>query len=161
DNKVIDVQVEIGAASAEVSVTSESLLIDTTSATSGTVITREEVLEMPSSSRVATLLATLSPGVVAQDQNNNPIHMWSYNAASQFTANGGRNNVRSNDFQLDGMPNIKAGGNVAFVPPPDAIAEFRVQINAYDALIGRQAGATVQIALKNGTAQYHGNVYEF
>jgi len=37
----------------------------------GTVITTEQMLEMPSMSRVPTLLATLSPGVIQQDQNQN------------------------------------------------------------------------------------------
>jgi hypothetical protein len=34
-------------------------------------------------------------------------------------------------------------------------------MNAYDASLGRQAGATVQMAIKNGTARYHGSLYEF
>ncbi len=161
DNKLFDTTLEVGQTSSEVTVTAEAALIDTTSATSGTVITSQEVAEMPSSSRVTTLLATLSPGVLAQDQNQNVAHLWSHDAASQFTVDGGRNNQRSNNFELDGMPNLKTGGQVAFIPPPDALAEFRVQMNAYDASIGRQAGGTVQMSLKSGTAQYHGSVYEF
>ena len=119
-------------------------------ATSGTIITHEEIAEMPSSSHVVTLLATLSPGVVAQDQNNNIAHMWSYNAASQMTADGGRNNVWSNTFQLDGSPDMKAGGDVAFIPPMDSVQEFRVATNAYDASIGRQAGATINMQTRSG-----------
>jgi hypothetical protein len=161
DNKLIDTQLTIGAATEQVTVTAETPLIDTTSASSGTVITREEILEMPSSSRESTLLATLSPGVLQQDQNNNPIHLWSYLAGSQMTIDGGRNNTRSNEFELDGMPNVKSGGNVGFMPPPDAISEFRVQMNAYDASIGRQAGGTIQMSIRSGGAQYHGNLYEF
>jgi hypothetical protein len=161
DNKLVDVQLQVGSVQQTISVTAEAMLVDTTSAVSGTVITAEEITEMPSMSRVTTLLATLSPGVVAQDQNQNIAHLWSYNAASQFTANGGRNNIRSNEFELDGMPNSRADGKVAFMPPPEAVAEFRVQMNAYDASIGRQAGATVQMAIKNGTRRYHGSLYEF
>jgi hypothetical protein len=161
DDKLIDTRLSLGAAIGQVTVTAETPLIDTTSATSGTVITREEILEMPSSSRESTLLATLSPGVLQQDQNNNPIHLWSYLAGSQMTIDGGRNNTRSNAFELDGMPNVKSGGNVGFMPPPDAIEEFRVQMNAYDASIGRQAGGTLQMSIKSGTSQYHGNIYEF
>ncbi|RPI26848.1 MAG: hypothetical protein EHM61_10450 [Acidobacteria bacterium] len=161
DNKQIDVKLEVGEVSQVVEVQAETPLIDTTSATSGTVITEEQITEMPSMSRVTTLLATLSPGVIAQDQNQNVAHLWSYNAASQFTVNGGRNNVRSNNFELDGMPNIRADGKVGFMPPPDAVQEFRVQMNAYDASLGRQAGATVQMVIKSGKAQYHGSSYWF
>ncbi|MDQ2777389.1 MAG: carboxypeptidase-like regulatory domain-containing protein [Acidobacteriota bacterium] len=150
DNKLIDSQLQVGDSSQTISVTAEVPLIDTTSATSGTVITEEELNEIPSLTHIPTLLATLSPGVVAQYQNNNVGHLWSYNAASQFTADGGRNNVYSNMYLLDGMPNIKAGGDEAFIPPTDTLSEFRVQTNAYDASIGRQAGATINMQSKSG-----------
>ncbi len=161
DNKLIDTKLEVGGITQTVTVTAETPLVETTSATSGTVITQEQITEMPSMSRVTTLLATLSPGVLAQDQNQNVAHLWSYNAASQFTVNGGRNNVRSNSFELDGMPNIRTDGKVGFMPPPDAVQEFRVQMNAYDASLGRQAGATVQMVMKSGTSGYHGSLYWF
>ena len=86
---------------------------------------------------------------------------WSYIGASQFTADGGRNNIYSNNFVLDGMPNTKAGGYVAFIPPMDSMQEFRVQTNAYDASIGRQAGATLNMQTKSGTKNYHLVLYWF
>src|SRR5215471_9963975 len=161
DIKQFDVVLEVGAINQSVEVTAETALIDTTSATSGTVISSREMTEMPTLSHVPTLLAVLSPGVVAQDQNNNIVRPWSYIGASQFTADGGRNNIYSNNFQLDGMPNTKAGGYVAFIPPMDSLQEFRVQTNAYDASIGRQAGATINMESKSGTKDYHGVLYWF
>jgi hypothetical protein len=161
DNKQIDSQLEIGSTSTELTVNAEVPLIDTTAATSGTVISQDEILEMPSSSRVLTILATLSPGVLQQDQNNNTAHLWSHDAASQLTIDGGRNNTRSNTFELNGMPNLKTGGQVGFMPAPDAVQEFRVVMNAYDSSIGRQAGGTIQMVTKSGTSQLHGSLYEF
>ena len=161
DIKQIDTQLEIGTATTQLTVTAETPLIDTTAAVSGTVITEEQMLEMPSMSRVATLLGTLSPGVLQQDQNQNVAHLWSHDAASQFTVNGGRNNTRSNTFELDGMPNMKTGGQIAYVPPPDSIQEVKIVMNAYDSQIGRQAGGTIQMTLKSGTAKLHGSAYYF
>lgn len=161
DVKQIDVQLEVGTSTTQVTVTAETPLIDTTAAVSGTVISESQMMEMPSMSRVATLLATLSPGVMQQDQNQNIAHLWSHDAASQFTVNGGRNNTRSNTYELDGMPNLKTGGQIAYVPPPDSIQEFKVVMNAYDAQIGRQAGGTIQMTLKSGTSKLHGSLYEF
>jgi hypothetical protein len=161
DDKEIDVPLEVGSAKESVVVTSATPLIDTTSATSGTVITSEELTELPSMTHVATLFAMLSPGVVAQDQNGNVVHMWSYVGASQFTADGGRNNIYSNNFLLDGFPNTKAGGYVSFTPPMDSVQEFRVLTNAYDASIGRQAGSTINVETKSGSKDYHGSLYEF
>jgi len=161
DNKQLDTELQIGAVTQSVEVTADVPLIDTTMASSGTVITTQEITEMPTSSHVVTLLATLSPGVMAQDQNGNVAHMWSYLAGSQMTADGGRNNTWSNTFQLDGMPNSQHGGNVAFMPPMDSVQEFRVSTNAYDASIGRQAGATVQLQTRSGGIRYHGTMYEW
>ena len=110
-------------------------------------------------SRIPFQLATLSPGVQALDQNNNVAMMWSKNAASEVRVNGGRDN-RSNEFLLDGMPN-QNGDKVAFIPPMDAVSEFRIMSNAYDAQYGRQAGGTMNVSIKSGTSQFHGNIYEF
>jgi hypothetical protein len=161
DSKQIDTKLEVGATSTQMTVTAEEPLIDTTSATSGTVIAQEQILEMPSQSRVLTVLATLSPGVFQQDQNNNTAHLWSHDAASQLTIDGGRNNTRSNNFELNGMPNLKTGGQVGFLPAPDAVQEYRVVMNAYDSSIGRQAGGTIQMVTKSGTAKLHRSLYEF
>lgn len=161
DDKTFDAGLQVGDVAQSVEVTAQAPLIDTTSATSGTVITQEQIMEMPSSSHVVTLLAVMSPGVVAMDQNNNIAHLWSYNAASQFTADGGRNNLYSNNFQLDGMQDMKSGGDIAFIPPMDSVQEFRVQTNAYDASIGRQAGSTINMQTRSGGKDYHGTLYEF
>ncbi|HXK04927.1 MAG TPA: carboxypeptidase regulatory-like domain-containing protein [Verrucomicrobiae bacterium] len=161
DSKQFDTTLELGATSTQVTVTGEVPLIDTTAATSGTVIAQDQILEMPSQSRVLTILATLSPGVLQQDQNNNTAHLWSHDAASQLTIDGGRNNTRSNNFELNGMPNLKTGGQVGFMPAPDAVQEFRVVMNAYDSSIGRQAGGTIQMITKSGTERVHGSLYEF
>ncbi|MFB3829750.1 MAG: TonB-dependent receptor domain-containing protein [Bryobacteraceae bacterium] len=160
DNKLIDVQLEVGVVTESVEVTAEAPLIDTTSATSGTVIAENYMAEMPTLSHVPTLFASMSPGVIAQDQNNNIVRMWSVLGASQYLADGGRD-VRSNNFQLDGMPNVKSGGYISFIPPMDSLQEFRVQTNAYDATIGRQAGSTMNMATKSGTKDLHGSVYWF
>src|SRR4051794_35220950 len=103
DNKSIDIQLAVGASTDHVTVTADAPLIDTSAASSGTVINQKQILEMPTNSRVVTLFATLSPGVLQQDQNNNVFQLWSFNAASQFTVNGGTNNSRSTAFELDGM----------------------------------------------------------
>ena len=161
DVKQFDIQLAVGSEAQTVTVTSETPLIDTTAATSGTVITRRELDDLPTQSHVPTLFATLAPGVVQREQNSNVVRGWSNDGASQFTANGGRNDTASNNFQLDGMPNTKTGGDISFIPPMDSVQEFRVQTNAYDASIGRQAGATINMETRAGGKQYHGVLYEY
>ena len=47
------------------------------------------------------------------------------------------------------------GRGVGFSPPSDAIAEFKVQTNAFDAQTGHTAGAVVNLAVKSGTNPLH------
>ena len=159
DSKQIDATLETGDISEHVVVTAGTPLIDTDSATSGTVIESATITELPNQSRIPYLLADLSPGVQALDQNNNVPLMWSNIAASAIRVNGGRDN-RSNEFTLDGMPNQR-GDRVAFIPPTDAVAEFRIMSNAYDVQNGRQSGGTINVSLRSGTGKYHGGLYEF
>lgn len=162
DIKAIDVQLVVGAANQSITVTGEDgALIDTTGAVSGTVINRQELEELPTQSHLVTLFATLSSGVQQQDQGTNVIRPWSNTAASQYEANGGRNNTWSNTFYLDGMPNTKNEGEISFLPPVDSVQEFRVQTNAYDASIGRQSGATINMTTRTGGKSYHGVLYEY
>src|SRR5262245_17295710 len=158
DSKQIDAALELGVVTERVVVTADAPLIDTNSATSGTVIESKIIAELPNQSRIAYLLAALSPGVQALDQNQNVALMWSNNAASDIRVNGGRDR-RSNEFLLDGMPNQTADA-VSFIPPADSVGEFRIMTNAYDAQYGRQAGATFNVELKSGTERYHGSIYE-
>lgn len=159
DSKQLDLTMEVGVVTQNVVVTGETPLIDTSSATGGTVIEGAAITDIPMLSRIPFLLATMSPGVVATDQNQNVAMMWSNNAASEFSVNGGRG-TRSNEFLIDGMPNSKRD-RVAFIPPADSVAEFKIMSNNYDAQYGRQAGGTINVSVKSGTNSYHGGVYDF
>ncbi len=159
DDKRLETVLSVGATQEVVSVTAEAPLIDTSSATAGTVVEGATLSELPMESRIAYLLAGLSPGAHLIAQNNNVPFMWSYNAASDVLVNGGRDR-RSNEFLLDGMPN-QHGDSVSFIPPADSVAQFRIMTNAYDAQYGRQAGATFNVELKSGSDAYHGSIYEY
>src|SRR5262249_21764943 len=82
-------------------------------------------------------------------------------AAANPAGDGGRTNISPTNSVPDGSPNPRAGDSVAFTPPMDSMQEFRVQTNAYDASIGRQAGATLNMQTKSGTKDYHLVLYWF
>src|SRR4030095_10431387 len=48
-----------------------------------------------------------------------------------------------------------------FVPPSDAVQEFKVETASYDGQQSHTAGATVNVTLKSGTNAFHGTLYEF
>ena len=55
----------------------------------------------------------------------------------------------------------QAAHSVAYVPPVDAVEEFKVVTGAYDAQYGRNGGGVMTVALKSGTNIFHGTAYEF
>ncbi|PYS48539.1 MAG: hypothetical protein DMF68_12865 [Acidobacteria bacterium] len=63
---------------------------------------------------------------------------------------------------MDGSPNTEGREpRVAFVPPADAVQEFKVVTNSFDAQQGHTAGANIDVTLRNGTNDFHGSLYEF
>jgi hypothetical protein len=102
-------------------------------------------------------LATLAPGIA---YTGNPLFTGptSNGNLSAFRSNGatGRNQIT-----LDGAPNYAFDGGVGFSPPSDAVQEFKVQTNLFDAQQGYSAGATVNVAVKSGTNNLHGSLWYF
>ncbi|HEX8250762.1 MAG TPA: hypothetical protein VF599_21490, partial [Pyrinomonadaceae bacterium] len=155
DRLTIDVQLEIGQ-TAEVDIVADTELVERGSVTTGTVITQRQIEELPLSEGAAYNLATQAPGV-------------SYTGNPQFTgptANGNlaairTNGAAGNQITLDGSPNLTFDGGVAYTPPADALTQFKIQTNAFDAQNGFTAGSTVNVAVKSGTNKLHGSLYYF
>jgi hypothetical protein len=76
-----------------------------------------------------------------------------------LVVNGQRPN--SNNVTIDGVSNIDTGdngGNMA-TTNIDAVAEFKILTNAYQAEYGRATGGQVQVVTKSGTQEFHGSGY--
>lgn len=160
DQKFLDVTLEVGAKTDTITVESAPPLIDTTAAVSGTVITTEHLAELPTLSGIPTTLAGLTPGVVVGDPNGGTSHLWSNISASKIDVNGAGSGTRAIGYTLDGATNTNSSGQVTFIPPMEAVSEFRVITNAYDASLGGHGAATINMSLKSGTQGFHGSLYE-
>ncbi len=155
DRLTIDFQLEIGTA-AEVNIVANDDLIERGSVTTGTIVSNRQIEELPLPEGAVLTLVTQAPGVV-------------YTGNPQFTgptANGNLASFRTNGaggnvINLDGSPNLAFSGQVAFTPPSDAVQEFKVQTNSFDAQNGFTAGSTVNVALKSGTNKFHGSLYYY
>ncbi len=156
----VNLQLQLGELSEDVTVTAESPLLDTSKADRGLVIDNERVTELPLNARNPFMLSYLSPGIT---YNGPAIYQRPFDngAIADWSINGGQN--RNNEFLLDGAPNnsIQGGNNIAYVPPVDSVQEFKIITNSYDAQYGRTAGGVVNVSLKSGTNTFHGSVYEF
>ena len=156
----LEIRLELGALSEQVTVTGEAPLLDSVKADRGAVIDNQRVTEFALNGGNAMMLSRLVPGVAftgaiyAQGA-------YSQGAIEKWAMNGGLSN--SNSFQLDGAPNdTKAfGGGVGYVPPVDSVQEFKIQTNTYDAQFGRTSGGILNISVKSGTNAFHGSAYEY
>src|SRR5205085_2878370 len=158
------VTLEVGNIAVTVTVTSEILQVNTQSAVASSVINGDQVRELSLNNRNWAQLITLSPGVSANVADQ--IYVGSTNPAGQSNAlqisvNGVRSS--SNTYTVDGADTTDRGANltVQTYPSVDAIQEFSVLRSLYPAESGRSAGGQVNVVTKSGTADYHGDIYEF
>lgn len=122
----------------------------------GAVIDNRQVTGLPLDGRNFLELSLLTPGAAPAP----PGSAGSVRGDFAFTINGSREDA--NNFLLDGVYNVDPKLNTFGVKPPvDAIREFEVLTSAYDASLGRSAGAQVNVVLKSGTNGFHGTAYEF
>lgn len=154
---LVTASMEIGASAQTVTVESNAVQVETTSTQIGAVMTDKAITELPLGTRNAYQLLQLQPGV--QSQLGSDLFYGSDNPGA-VSVNGGRG--RANNYMVNG-----GDGNDIFVnapaiqPSPDAIEEFRVITNTFDAEYGRNSGSIVNVVTKSGTNQAHGDLYEF
>jgi hypothetical protein len=165
DEKTIDSQLQLATQSQAVTVdAAETPLIDTTAAVSGTVITAEEMAEVPSLSNAPTMLLGITPGATVGSGSSGGVYLWSNIGLSQSSVNGTGYNQGTSyqaiNYTLDGGSDTNNLGEVAYEPPMDSVGEFKVVANAYDASIGRNLGTTITLQSKTGTRSVHGDLYE-
>lgn len=156
----VDISLKPGAATETVEVNTAPPQLQTEEASTGQVIGRQAVNDLPLNGRNFTFLAQLGAGMQTPQADTRG------NAASgAFSANGER--PAQNNYLLDGIDNnsdnvdFLNGTNYVILPPPDAIQEFKVQTSDFSAQLGRAAGAVLNATVKSGTNSIHGDVWEF
>jgi hypothetical protein len=160
-NQVItlNMAMQLGEAQEVVDVTSEAPLVDTTSTQLGAVVNNRSVNELPLNARDTYQFLQLQPGVQSQLGSSGGTFYGSDDAGA-VSVNGGR--TRANNFSVNGGDANDQFVNLPTIQPtPDAIEEFRVISNTFDAEYGRNSGAVVNVITKSGTNQWHGDVYEY
>jgi Carboxypeptidase regulatory-like domain len=155
DTVTEDVALQVGAASAEVTVTSAAPLLQAQDASLGMTITNDMATELPifggSGGRNFMQLATLAPGVQFTGSNLN---------TSTFLINS----VQSGDVdvRLNGQDdNAEVFGGITIPPIIDAIQEFKIETGDNSAELGEFYGSVVNVVTKAGTNQFQGEAWEY
>ena len=165
---VVDFNLKVGQARENVIVNAQVSRVETQTAAVSSLVTSEQLANLPLNGRNFEQLIVLTPGVSVAASTllqvgstaANPI----YGNQSNYSVSGSRpvgtafllDNIDISDFFNHGTGSGVAGTSLGV----DAIAEFQVLTNTYGARFGG-TGAVVNIASKSGTNQFHGTAYEF
>lgn len=147
-----------GSATETVTVTTEAPLMQTQESSVGQTVNPEALNSVPLSGRNWVYIAQLAAGADPGEGSRGA-------GKGDFNANGQR--AEQNNFILDGVDNnvnvVDFFNGASFVaqPPPDALAEFKVQTSDYSAEFGHSAGAVVNASLKSGSNTLHGSAWEY
>jgi Carboxypeptidase regulatory-like domain len=152
----VDFTMEVGSIEERVDVIATGAVLQTENAVVGIKADREQVEKLPAISRNVSFVTMYAPGVT-QPQ------MSSFNSLS----GGGRPYVngqlqQANNFTIDGVDTNEAINNsIAYQPSPDAVEQVSVETNNYSAELGNVTGAVVNMVIKSGTNQLHGNGFYY
>jgi hypothetical protein len=144
----LDVTMEIGSVTETISVTvgAGEALINTQDASLGNNFVSQQITQLPLNARNVANLLSLQPAVTP----------------SGYVA-GGRSDQAN--ITLDGVDVNEQQTGEAFSPvlrvSPDTVEEFRVTTTNPNASQGRSSGAQVELVTKQGSNEWHGNLFEF
>jgi hypothetical protein len=148
----IDVPLEVGKVSGQVTVESNAAQVETENQTVGASVTGQAIFELPLNGRDTLDLLKTQPGVTPTNTDST--------AAGNYSIGGMRTDSVS--YLLDGGNNNSLLNNgVVADPNPDAIAEFRVLESNYGAEYGRNGGGVVSVVTKSGSNQFHGTLFDY
>ena len=149
-----EIHLEVGNVTESVTIEANAIAIQTSDATISRAVTLRDIDTLPQLGRGPIALATYQPGVQLGTSPNDP---------SFARINGMRQG--SNNNTLDGIDVNDAVsprlGLTLNANNTDSVEEFRIITNGAKAEYGRNAGGTVELLTRSGTARFHGNLFEY
>lgn len=161
----VDAVLQLGDINQTVTVSESVPLVDTSSPEIGRTIENEEVVNLPLVNRNAYQLLQLTPGVQNSSFNPgqpNPVITLGYPEQRTFINGGVDGGAGSVSYYLDGginMTGLRNTGNI--LPNPDAIQEYRVETNNYNAEYGKMSAGVITVITKTGTNAFHGGLFDY
>jgi Carboxypeptidase regulatory-like domain/TonB dependent receptor len=170
DSLTIDAVLAVaGSRSDVVTVEANPVEVDTSSTQNGEVISAQQMTTVPLNGRSYTDLLSLQPGVApvtsitsdtVQDVGASALSPSGDLNPGTISINGQRE--FANSFMVNGS-DVEEDVNMgaAVVPNLDAISEFRILTNNFDAEYGEFSGGQINVITKSGTNAFHGDLFEF
>ena len=150
----VDFSLSPGNVTESITVNASDTILDYTKADRGLVLDNQSIEELPTNAGNSFNFAYLAPGFMSTTTGTSPGNQ----SAQTFGIHGA-----SVEFNIDGVSNQSETGpeHYTFAPPVEALQEFKITDNAYDAAAGRSPGGQIDMTLKTGTKTLHGAAWEY
>ena len=160
---VVDFVMTVGAVTERITVTGEASLVETSGAAVSGLVGEREMGDLPLNGRSFDQLLILDSSASSFRYTS---QSGGQGFANKFTIAGQR--WESNKFYQDGTEMV-GSSRMADLPGSaskvqlgvDAIREFRLITNNYDAEYGKKTGGVIDTVTKSGTNELHGSAFAF
>jgi hypothetical protein len=164
---IVDVALRLGQQTDQVKVEADAPVVAVTSADMSGLVGEQQVKDLPLNGRSYDELMTLNPGVVNFTwEKTGGIGVSNSTTGNMFSVAGNR--PQQNMFLLNGVEftgaaenNMQPGGTSQQLLGVDAVREFNLLRDSYNAEYGKHPGGQVSIVTQSGTNQWHGSVFEY
>jgi hypothetical protein len=156
DIATVPITLKVASATQQIEVQDVAAPVNTVNGQLQQVVDNQAISDLPLNSTGILGLAATAPGVIPVTPNDPFLGLGSYNS------NGGRG--RANNITLDNAISTDVsttGGAGLGTVPLDAISEFNLITNQFNAEYGRNSSSQLQILTRNGTNDFHGEMFEF
>jgi hypothetical protein len=159
DRLRVDIQLQVGETRESVNVEAMATRVQSDSSEVSEVVTGEQVTQLASNGRNMVSLAALIPGASSSVPAFNGPSAQGSNFILSFNGQRPDHNL----WLADGGEDYDrgSGGKFEIMPSIDAIVEFTTLTSNYAADYGGNSGATLSVAFKSGTKDFHGGAWEF
>ncbi|HTA47575.1 MAG TPA: TonB-dependent receptor [Bryobacteraceae bacterium] len=163
----VNFSLAIGQNSQQITVNADAPLVSLTALDVSGLAGERQIQDLPLNGRSYDQLLTLNPGIVNFTwEKTGGIGVSNSTTGNNFAVEGNR--PQQNLFLLNGVEytgaaenNMQPGGPSQQLLGMDAVREFNVLRDSYDAEFGKRPGAQVLIVTNSGTNQFHGSLYEY
>lgn len=163
----VNLTLKVGQVQEQITVTEEAPAVSATTEDISGMVAEQQVRDLPLNGRSYDELMALDPGIVNfTSEKTGGIGISNSSVGNMFSVAGNR--PQQNLFLLNGIEytgaaenNMQPGGTSEELLGVDAVREFNVLRDTYDAEYGKHPGAQVSIVTQSGTNNWHGSLFEF
>jgi hypothetical protein len=157
-NVTVDFALQLTTGKQEITINTEAPLLSTQDSSTGQVLNRRYINDLPNVDRDVMTLAYLTPGVVSSQDGGQTIGQ-----GNNFIANGSRNStadVLTDGITVTDFDQNSGQQNMIYQPALDSVEELKVQTSNFSAEFGFSGATVVNMVTRSGTNQFHGSLHE-